>query len=282
MPELPEVETVRKTLEKLVKGKTIANCRIFWPRIVRHPDVQQFCRLLEGETIRDLRRRGKYLIFVLDHFVFLAHLRMEGRFQWQSQLGSRDPHVHAEFYMTDKSVLLYRDVRKFGTFHLFEKGTELNRLPLAALGPEPLEESFTAEALYHQLRKKKQRIKAALLDQKVVAGLGNIYVDEALFKAGIYPAKPACHLTESEIASLHRAIVVTLREAVACGGSSVRTYLNGNGETGLFQLKLFVYGRMGEPCRRCGAMIEKLKVAGRGTHICPRCQGKEAPRWSSV
>ncbi|MGV3488694.1 MAG: DNA-formamidopyrimidine glycosylase [Tuberibacillus sp.] len=276
MPELPEVETVKRTLKHLVIGKTIAGVDVFWAKIIKQPDdVEQFKAMLIGETIRDIERRGKFLRFILDHFVMVSHLRMEGKYRLEDQETPKDKHTHVIFRFTDGTELRYRDVRKFGTMHLYEKGTEWDKPPLESLGLEPFDETFNASYLQSVLKKTERNVKAVLLDQTVVVGLGNIYVDEALFRAGVHPNTKAKKLKKTEIQRLTESIKETLSEAVEMGGSSVRTYLNSQGEMGMFQQKLFVYDRKGEPCKRCGTIIEKTRVAGRGTHFCPACQGRK-------
>ncbi|WP_153127468.1 DNA-formamidopyrimidine glycosylase [Peribacillus tepidiphilus] len=273
MPELPEVETVRKTLEALVKGKTIEHVEVFWPKMVKQPEeVQQFKDALVGQTIWEIGRRGKFLIFFLDDYSLVSHLRMEGKYGVFPKNTPIEKHTHVIFSFQDGMELRYKDVRKFGTMHLFSKGEEQNALPLVQLGPEPLSETFTTEYLKEKIKGTKRNIKSVLLDQTAVVGIGNIYVDEALFRSGIHPARLAYSLTDDEIERLVTEIKATLSEAVELGGSTIRSYLNSQGQIGMFQLRLFVYGRTGESCKRCGTPIEKLKVAGRGTHICPQCQ----------
>ncbi|WP_070120512.1 DNA-formamidopyrimidine glycosylase [Bacillus marinisedimentorum] len=273
MPELPEVETVKETLKELVVGKQIAGCKVAWPKMVKHPDdAELFCLDIKGQTIRDVRRRGKFLKFILDDDVMLSHLRMEGRYGLFRSAEPVAAHTHALFTFTDGTELRYQDVRKFGTLHLFKKGTEEELPPLSGLGPEPLSESFAADDLERQFRKTSRNVKTVLLDQRAVAGLGNIYVDEALFRAGIMPDRPAAGLTKEEVEKLHLSIKNTLSEAVDKGGSTVRSYVNTQGKIGMFQLEHFVYARNGEPCRNCGKEIEKKTVGGRGTHYCPACQ----------
>lgn len=273
MPELPEVETVRRTLEQLVLGKEIKEVSVFWPKIIKKPEeVEQFQHALIGQTIREINRRGKFLIFTLDDYALVSHLRMEGKYGVYPKEESYDKHTHVIFSFTDGSELRYRDVRKFGTMHLFIKGQEYENLPLLNLGPEPLAFDFTVEYLQERLAKTSRKIKPVLLDQNIVVGIGNIYVDESLFRAGIHPERTASSLTASEIAKLQQEIVATLSEAVEKGGSTIRSYLNSQGQIGMFQLELLVYGRKGEECKKCGTPIEKLVVGGRGTHICPSCQ----------
>ncbi|MFT4415135.1 DNA-formamidopyrimidine glycosylase [Fredinandcohnia humi] len=273
MPELPEVETVRRTLQKLVNGKTIERVTVIWPKMVKKPEeVEQFSDALRGQTIHDVDRRGKFLKIILDDYVLVSHLRMEGRYGLYDKNEPYDKHTHVLFTFTDGTELRYRDVRKFGTMHLFKKGEEETVLPLSQLGPEPFSEEFTLSYLESQLAKTNRKIKVALLDQTKVVGLGNIYVDEALFRAGIYPERAANSLTKKELKRLHGEIIQTLQEAVDKGGSTIRSYVNTQGEIGMFQLELFVYGQNGLACKKCGAEIQKTVVGGRGTHYCPKCQ----------
>ncbi|KKI91748.1 hypothetical protein WQ54_13000 [Bacillus sp. SA1-12] len=273
MPELPEVETVRRTLLQLVKGKTIKQVTIHWPKIIKKPDdIDQFRDALVGQTIYDVKRRGKFLKFILDDYVLVSHLRMEGRYGLYKPEEEYDHHTHVFFSFEDGAQLRYRDVRKFGTMHLFKKGEEENEPPLSQLGPEPFAKEFTEAYLRDRLKKTTRKIKSALLDQNIVVGLGNIYVDEALFRAGIRPERIANQLTAAEYKLLHQEIIATLDEAVAKGGSTVRSYVNTQGEIGMFQLQLFVYGRTNEPCKQCGTNLIKTVVGGRGTHYCENCQ----------
>jgi len=273
MPELPEVETVRRTLMQLVTGKTIHHVSITLPRIIRRPaEPEQFGRWLEGQTIQTVERRGKFLRFVLDDCVLVSHLRMEGRYGLYRTEEPVEKHTHVIFHFTDGTELRYRDVRQFGTMDLFAKGEEWQHPPLNRLGLEPLDRSFTLEAFRAAYRDRKACIKALLLNQQLVVGLGNIYVDEALHAAGIHPGREIASLSDAEWATLHQSIIRTLEEAVAAGGSSIKSYVNGQGEMGMFQHQLKAYGRKGEPCLTCGAPIEKTVLAGRGTHYCPHCQ----------
>ncbi|RYL93811.1 DNA-formamidopyrimidine glycosylase [Sporolactobacillus sp. THM7-4] len=275
MPELPEVETVKRTLNELVIGKTVEHVEVRWPRIIKRPgDWNRFCELLAGETIHKVDRRGKFLLFDFDSKVMVSHLRMEGRYRLDPEDAPVDQYTHVIFHFTDGTALRYRDVRKFGTMHLFEKGEEWGLPPLIKLGPEPLSPSFSIEGLLADCRKTKRAIKVLLLDQSAVVGLGNIYVDEALFRARIHPLTPACALSRQDAARLHQAIIDTLSEAVRLGGSSIRTFVNSQGHMGFFQQELRVYGRPGLPCVNCGTPIKKIKVGGRGTHFCPTCQSR--------
>lgn len=273
MPELPEVETIRRTLNELVINKTIDSVTVHLNRIIQLPEeVGEFCLLLAGQTIHSVERRGKFLLFVMDDYTMVSHLRMEGRYGLYDKLDPLELHTHVVFHFTDGTELRYKDVRQFGTMHLFPKGKELEEKPLKKLGLEPLAEDFTLEAFSNKLTGRSTKIKPLLLNQEYIVGIGNIYVDESLYLAGIHPEREANTLTRKELAALYEAVVTTLQEAVAAGGSSIKSYVNGQGEIGLFQHQLKMYGRKGEPCRTCGGPIEKSVVAGRGTHFCPKCQ----------
>ncbi|KAA9031717.1 DNA-formamidopyrimidine glycosylase [Niallia endozanthoxylica] len=273
MPELPEVETIRRTLLQLIMGKKIQAVSVYWPKIIKQPDeVEQFSDALIGQTIQDIGRRGKFLVFYTDIYALVSHLRMEGRYTLAQSEEAVDKHTHVIFHFIDGTELRYRDVRKFGTMHLFRKGEEFLSLPLSQLGPEPLEDTFDLIEFKNKLASKKRNIKSVLLDQTVLVGLGNIYVDEALFKARIHPERMAQSLSDEETNVLYRSIIETLSEAVKKGGSTVRTYVNSQGEMGMFQLEHNVYGRKGEDCKVCGSELIKTVVGGRGTVFCPSCQ----------
>ncbi|REC31840.1 DNA-formamidopyrimidine glycosylase [Enterococcus pseudoavium] len=272
MPELPEVETVRKGLVSLVKGKIIAKVEVYWPRIVESPEVERFQQQLVGETLETVDRRGKYLIFHFTHYELVSHLRMEGKYEFFKEATPLDKHSHIRFIFTDGSELIYHDVRKFGRMALLKKGTAKNYKGLLQLGPEPTEETFDLTDFKLQLKKSATMIKPLLLNQKVVAGLGNIYVDEVLWLAKIHPEQPANTLSSQRVRKLREAIIVVIEKAKAAGGTTIRTYLNALGEAGHFQQELQVYDQTGKPCPRCGTPIIKIKVAQRGTHLCPHCQ----------
>ncbi|MFJ9498568.1 DNA-formamidopyrimidine glycosylase [Brevibacillus centrosporus] len=273
MPELPEVETVVRTLTGLVVGKTIERVSVHLGRIIRTPDdVEEFKSQVAGQTIHAIKRRAKFIQFVLDRDVLISHLRMEGRYGLYQAEEPVEKHTHVVFHFTDGTELRYRDVRQFGTMDLFALGTETTAGPLAKLGAEPLDEGFTAAAFSKILNGRSTKIKPLLLNQECIVGLGNIYVDESLFLAGIHPETPAGKLTKKQVVRLQESIVATLSEAVEQGGSSIKSYVNGQGEMGMFQQSLKVYGRKDEPCVQCGTPIVRFVVGGRGTHICPVCQ----------
>ncbi|AJS59574.1 DNA-formamidopyrimidine glycosylase [Paenibacillus sp. IHBB 10380] len=273
MPELPEVETIKRTLNQLIKGKKIDYVTVNLARIIQRPDdIKQFEIMLAGHTIVEVDRRGKFLRIVMDGLVLVSHLRMEGRYGLFKSSDPVDKHTHVIFHFNDGTELRYKDVRQFGTMHLFNPGEEFQLPPLSKLGLEPLDESFTLEQFKGVLVGKKTKIKSVLLNQAYVVGIGNIYVDEALFKAGIHPEQSVNSLSDSQFERLHASVVSTLLESVKAGGSSIKSYVNGQGEMGMFQHQLQVYGRQSQPCEKCGSMIERTVVGGRGTHYCPRCQ----------
>lgn len=273
MPELPEVETVRRTLKTLVSGKKIRNVSVFLPRIIRKPqEILEFSLLLEGQVIEDVLRRGKFLKIVMQDIVLVSHLRMEGRYGLYDHEDPIEKHTHVIFHFTDGTELRYRDVRQFGTMEIWPRGEEEAHPPLSKLGPEPLDPGFTLDLFKKILKGKKTKIKPLLLNQEFMVGLGNIYVDEALYEAKIHPETEADQLSPRKISELYRAIRETLAQAVEQGGSSIKSYVNGQGEMGMFQQQLKAYGRNGSPCLRCGKELLKIVVGGRGTHYCPRCQ----------
>ncbi len=273
MPELPEVETVRQTLKQLILNKTITDVSVYWDNIIKRPKgPEDFTQWLSGQTFQDIERKGKFLIFKLDDLSLVSHLRMEGKYNVQPSTAEIPKHTHVIFHFEDGTELRYQDVRKFGTMHAFRKGEELENKPLLLLGPDPFDSEFTVDYFYRKLQKTTRNIKSVLLDQSIVAGLGNIYVDEALFRARINPERQANQLNLVEAGHIRDASIETIMEAINQGGTTIRSYLNGQGQMGMFQQQLRVYGKQETPCLTCGASIVKRKVSGRGTHICPNCQ----------
>ena len=269
MPELPEVETIRRELLPLLVNRRVERVDVRWPRLVDRPTVKEFADRLQDSTITHIRRRGKFLIFDLDTGAhWLVHLRMTGRFYLRSDGAQPDQHTHALIWFNDGQVLHYRDQRKFGRFYLVAHEDEV----VGGLGPEPLDGKWEPEVLSRALKGRRAAIKSLLLDQRLVAGLGNIYVDEALFLAGIHPARPGGSLSEEEIQRLHAAIRQVLEEAIAARGSSISTYVPPSERRGTYQQQRRVYHRVGAPCPSCGTPIERIKIVGRSTHFCPRCQ----------
>lgn len=272
MPELPEVEIIRGQLCSELAGTGIAGCEVLLPRLVTHPTALGYRRGLKGRRVDGVARRGKYLLLELDNGRDLViHLGMTGSLTLSRPGEERPRHTHIIFHLDDGRDLLYVDPRTFGETALLPRG-DYRPLPgLYRMGPEPMEEDFTVEALSRSLRGR-CRLKPALMDQSRVAGIGNIYADETLHRAGINPLRRLDGLTPSEMERLHRALREVLSEALARGGSSVRDYVDLEGERGDFQLMHRVYRREGEICPRCGEVIHRQRVSGRSTYFCPRCQ----------
>jgi formamidopyrimidine-DNA glycosylase len=264
MPELPEVETIVRTCRPQVVGRRIVAFTAHVPQQVS-PGVAAVRKGLRGRTVTDLARRAKFIVFHLDDGgVLLVHLRMSGRLEWAANHGERPRHVRAAWELDDGNRLLFCDARKFGRIVY----TRDLVAATADLGPEPLAPGFTSAALHKLLRARRRQLKPLLLDQRVIGGLGNIYTDEALFRAGLHPLTRSDRLTVAQVRRLHAAIRGVLRLAIRNHGTSLDWVYEG----GWMQKRLMVYGRTGEPCRRCGAPIRRLRLGQRGTHVCPRCQ----------
>ena len=274
MPELPEVETIRSLLAPGLTGRTLERVEVRDPRLTRPEPPEATAAALEGERVADVRRRGKYLVVVFEsgrHL--LVHLRMTGNVLHPAPNGFEDdPYVRAVVRLDDGSDVAYRDVRRFGTWELLEAGELEGYFTARRLGVEPLSRSFTAAALGHSLAGRRAPVKAALLDQRAAAGIGNIYADEALWYARVHPLAPAGELDADQVASLRDGIRKALRLGIRRQGATLRDYRGVDGVRGRMQEEFRVYGREGEPCERCGAPIAKTRVAGRGTWYCPLCQ----------
>jgi formamidopyrimidine-DNA glycosylase len=271
MPELPEVETIRRQLEPFVVGRLIQHAEIRDPRLTRPFDPSPVAEALQGERIVGLERRGKYLVVRFESGrVLLIHLRMTGNLRVADGGPADGAHDRAVLRLDNGSDVIYRDVRRFGTWVLVDP-EELEPYLAERVGEEPLEDAFRT-ALAARLAGRRAPVKAALLDQRTVAGLGNIYADEALWRARIHPLRAAGELEPDEVRRLYRALRDALRLGIARQGATLRDYATPDGEPGVMQEEFKVYGREGEPCLRCGTPIEKIRAAGRGTHYCPHCQ----------
>ena len=274
MPELPEVETIRSGLAPSLTGRVLDEVAILDSRLTRPEPPEQVADALAGERVADVRRRGKYLVLAFEsgrHL--LVHLRMTGNVLYPAPEGYEDdPYVRAVARLDDGSKVVYRDVRRFGTWDLLEPGELDEYFATRRLGVEPLGRAFTAERLGRSLAGRRAPIKAALLDQRAAAGIGNIYADEALWYARIHPLVQAGELGAEEVASLRDSIRKALRLGIRRQGATLRDYRGADGRSGGMQDEFRVYGRVGEPCERCGTPIAKTRVAGRGTWYCPVCQ----------
>lgn len=270
MPELPEVETVIGVLKNIVIGKRISEVEIYWNNIISINNIGSFKHDLIDQEIINITRRGKYILMELTDFVLITHLRMEGKFYFHESKVSKDKHTHVIICFSDDTFLHYHDVRKFGKMYLYHKDEEFTCL--SNLGPEPWDKELTVPYLKHRFRNKKHPIKTLLLDQSIVAGIGNIYANEICFSTRIDPRTSASHLSDDKLLDIIVATQSILEKAIQLGGTTIKSYTSSLGVTGLFQQELFVHGRENEPCKICSTNIEKIKLGGRGTYYCPSCQ----------
>ena len=284
MPELPEVETVRRVLDKWVKGKVIKDVKFIHPNTVEKYSEDEFKKIVVNKRIEDVRREGKFLLFYLDDCIMTSHLRMEGKYYYAKSLdgsilnyvydGVDDinkirKHSCVLFLLDDNSVLIYHDVRKFGKINILDKNSFVSFASLS-LGKEPF--TMTGKELYEIVHKKNNPIKELIMDQGIISGLGNIYADEVCYACNIHPTRKGMDVKKKECDSIIEHSIRILDQAIKDGGSTVKSYHSGNGVDGLFQQHLMVYGKKGELCARCGTVIEKIRLKGRGTCFCPRCQ----------
>jgi formamidopyrimidine-DNA glycosylase len=270
MPELPEVETTRRGIEPHVSGRRIAALHVHEPRL-RWPVARDLPARVAGQRIVAVARRAKYLLIALERGALILHLGMSGSLRVLPRATQRLAHDHLDLELDSGLLLRFNDPRRFGSLHYTEAAPAAHRL-LASLGPEPLERHFTADYLYRASRKRRVAIKQLLMNSRVVVGVGNIYASEALFRAGIAPRRHALRLTRTEARRLVGAVRRVLSLAIRVGGTTLRDYVNADGNPGYFRQKLFVYERAGEPCRACGTKIRQLTQGQRSTYFCPTCQ----------
>ncbi|MBC3796020.1 DNA-formamidopyrimidine glycosylase [Acetobacterium tundrae] len=269
MPELPEVETVRRTLKNFIVGKKIQEIRVHYDKIITG-DTNNFVASLTGQTIRDIDRVGKYLIFILDSQAFISHLRMEGKYNIVAASKSLNKHEHLTFAFSDGTELRYQDTRKFGRLELVNKETYRQDLPLCKLGPEPWDAD--SKEIYSKIHKSSLPIKTLLLDQSIMTGIGNIYANEICFRMKMHPATPGKRVSKKRVAELITVSKEILEQAIAQGGTTIHSF-DANGITGLFQVQLQVH--MQKVCPVCHGAITKEMVRGRGTYYCKECQKKK-------
>ncbi|MEB3264308.1 MAG: DNA-formamidopyrimidine glycosylase [Synechococcus sp.] len=281
MPELPEVETVRRGLEQRTLGRPFDRVEVLLPRTIAAPAAPElFCEALRGSRVRSWRRRGKYLLGSLDDEAgeeagtWGVHLRMTGQFLWLQELAPPCRHTRVRLHTEAGAELRFLDTRTFAQMWWVPPGQADEEVitGLQRLGPEPFSESFTAAYLQQALAGSKRPIKNALLDQRLVAGVGNIYADESLFAAGIRPHTPAGTLRTSQLQGLRDALVQVLHTSIGAGGTTFSDFRDLTGTNGNYGGEAWVYRRGGEPCRRCGTVLRRDRLAGRSTHWCPRCQ----------
>lgn len=269
MPELPEVETVVRTLEKKIKNKKIIDVDIRYKKIVTtNPTV--FKRKIINRSFIDFKRRGKYLLFYLDDIILVSHLRMEGKYYIQNEDVKPTKHTHVVFNLNDGTKLWYLDTRKFGRFELYPLDTDLDTFK--NLGPEPFSKGLNLKYVKEFVKNKNIPVKQLLLDQSFIAGIGNIYADEILFRASVNPKTKANRLKDDEIKRLISSTRLILKGAIKSGGTTIRSFSSLNHVTGRFQQKLKVHTK--EICSKCGSKIKVIRINGRSTYYCPKCQGK--------
>ncbi len=264
MPELPEVETIARSLRPSLPGRRIQRAEIRWEKTVALPAAADFARRIQGQVIRQVGRRGKFLRLDLSRDVLLVHLRMSGDLRLQAPGQEAEKHDRLRLLLDDGRWLAFNDTRKFGRLWL----TDAPQRILGKLGPEPDAPDLTPDRFHAMLAGRRRAIKALLLDQSFLAGVGNIYSDEALHRAGLHPRRPAGDLSPAEAARLLQAVRAVLAEGIQHNGTSIDWIYRG----GNYQQYLRVYGKEGQPCPRCGTPIRKIRVAQRGTHFCPLCQ----------
>jgi len=272
MPELPEVETVKNALKEKLIGTKIINCQINYEKIIEIPEVNKFQNLIKNKNIKDIKRYGKILIFDLEDYYLLSHLRMEGKYFFKEKNEEINKHEHVIFNLDNNKQLRYHDTRKFGKMYLIKKENIYKEGPLSKLGLEPFDEKLTVAYLKEKFKNKTLPIKTTLLDQQIITGLGNIYSDEILFQSKINPIKKTNKLNDKELEKIIDSSKEILKKAIEKGGTTIHSYKSVDGISGKFQLELKVHGKKGEQCLVCKEKITKIKVGGRGTYYCQNCQ----------
>lgn len=271
MPEIAEVETVRNTLKNMILHKEIKSVNVLYSKMLES-DVVDFKSILPGKEFLDIKRIGKWLIFDLGDYYLLSHLRMEGKFFVKNHNDEINKHEHIIITFTDNTDLRYHDTRKFGRMNLIKKEELENTEAIKKQGIEPIDAKLTKEYLYDKIHNKLLPIKTILLDQTIIAGLGNIYADEVLFASGIHPLKKGIDITLTDCENIKSSSKKVITEAIKYGGTTIKSYTSSLGVTGRFQQFLMVHKRENEPCRICNTPIERIKVGGRSTYFCPKCQ----------
>ena len=271
MPEIAEVETVRNTLKKRILNKPIKSINVRYTKMIES-NLEEFKKVLVGRSFLDIKRRGKWLIFDLGDYYLLSHLRMEGKYFIKNHEEELNKHEHVIITFTDNTDLRYHDTRKFGRMNLIKKEELATAEEIAKQGLEPGDENLTAKYLIDKFKKKRLPIKTVLLDQTIISGLGNIYANEVLFAAGIDPLKKACDVSLEEASRIVTESNRIIKAAIKMGGTTIKSYTSSLGVTGRFQQYLCVHKREGMPCLKCGTTILNMKVNGRSTYFCPKCQ----------
>ena len=272
MPELPEVETVKETLKLKLIGKKIKDVKIYYDGIIAYPEIKEFSKQIKNLPIKDINRRGKWLMFDLDKYYLLSHLRMEGKYFFKNKGDKLDNHEHVVFSLDSNEELRYRDTRKFGKMYLIKKEDINNVGPIKDLGLEPWDTNLTKEYLKDKYKTKKLPIKTVLLDQSIIVGIGNIYADEILFLSKLNPLIKCCDLNDNDLENIIKYTKEVLEKAIKLGGTTIRTYTSVDGVHGRFQNELLIHGKDKGICPNCGQAIKKIRVGGRGTYYCSNCQ----------
>lgn len=271
MPELPEVETIRRSLQPLLVGRVVKTILVRETRLRRPVNMRRLRKWIQGHAITALSRRGKYLFWEMDNGSrLLIHLGMSGRLGYFAGQEELEPHTHICLYLDNGAQIRYRDPRRFGCVQAVAPDERCGLLE--GLGPEPLSVDFTADHLFEGLHGSKRSVKSALMDNRIVVGVGNIYANEALFHCGIAPQRPAGTLSREEWKRVTASVIRVLRQAIRKGGTTLNDFRNGLGEPGFFQTDLAVYDQEDQPCRRCGLPIRRVVLQGRSTFFCPSCQ----------
>ena len=276
MPELPEVETVKETLKNFIIGRSIKEVILKYDKIIKYPQVDEFVLKITNQTFTGIRRYGKYLLFDLDDFTMVSHLRMEGKYFIRNSLDETTKHDHIIFKLDNGKFLSYHDVRKFGTMELVDRYQEKSLKGISVLGLEVNSAEFDASYLYPLIKKSNRPIKSILLDQHIVTGLGNIYVDETLYMARIHPKKQGKDIIYYQVEKIIKSAKKIIKKAISLGGTTIRTYQSSLGVDGRFQNELNVHTLAGKKCDDCDDTIVKIRVGGRGTYFCPTCQREDS------
>ena len=273
MPEKPEVITVARNLEKELIGRKIIDTKVYWDNIISYPRVDEFIKKIKNQVIRSISTRGKFIVILLDTDYLLIHLRMEGKFIFRNEGDILGKHEHVEFILDNNVSFRYMDVRKFGKMYLIKKEELLSRKPLSELGLEYDDINLNSKYLYNKIHSKKLPIKTVLLDQSIITGIGNIYANEILYLSHINPMRKSSMISIADCRKIIDNTRLVLNEAVNLGGTTIRSFTSSEGVHGSFQNELRVHGKDKSICD-CGETIKKIKVGGRGTYYCPKCQKK--------
>lgn len=272
MPEKPEVITVVKSLIPEIVHKEITGCNIYWNNIIAYPSVDDFKKNIVGQVINDIKTRGKFIVIELDDYSLLVHLRMEGKFFFRKKGDPLNKHEHVELILDDRISFRFHDVRKFGKMYLIKKEDTYTIPPLSLLGLEYNDQALTENYLIDKFKNKKLPIKTVLLDQSIITGIGNIYDDEILFMSGISPFRRANEVSLEECHKIIDNTKIVLEKAINLGGTTIKSFTSSEGVHGLFQNELLVHGKGGSECPKCHSTLLKVKINGRGTHYCEKCQ----------